>query len=100
MPHPQLWLFDDIPQPAHKSTREETFADYGAFVEKFKAKRTTDDCYTPAPVMEAVERYVRTHYDVDGRPFVRPFYPGGDFQNFDYPEDCVVVDNPPSVYTP
>lgn len=42
MPHPQLWLFDDIPQPAHKSTREETFVNYSAFVEKFKAKHTTD----------------------------------------------------------
>lgn len=30
-----------------------------------------------------------------GRPIVRPFYPGGDYINFDYPADCVVIDNPP-----
>ena len=26
---------------------------------------------------------------------VRPFYPGGDFENFDYPKDAIVIDNPP-----
>ena len=26
---------------------------------------------------------------------VRPFYPGGDFEHFDYPDNCVVIDNPP-----
>lgn len=30
-----------------------------------------------------------------GRTIVRPFWPGGDFENFDYPADCVVIDNPP-----
>lgn len=30
-----------------------------------------------------------------GRTVVRPFWPGGDFENFDYPADCVVIDNPP-----
>lgn len=32
---------------------------------------------------------------MDGRPIVRPFYPGGDYENYEYPENCVVVDNPP-----
>lgn len=27
--------------------RQQTIDDYGAFVEKFKPKKTTDDCYTP-----------------------------------------------------
>ena len=26
---------------------------------------------------------------------VRPFWPGGDFERFDYPDGCCVVDNPP-----
>lgn len=29
------------------SQARESFTDYGGFVEKFKPKRTTDDCYTP-----------------------------------------------------
>lgn len=32
---------------------------------------------------------------LDGVPVVRPFYPGGDYENYDYPEGCVVLDNPP-----
>ena len=35
-------------------TREEKFNDYEGFVEKFKPKKTTDDCYTPPAVYEAV----------------------------------------------
>ena len=34
-------------------TREEKFNDYAGFVEKFKPKKTTDDCYTPPAVYEA-----------------------------------------------
>lgn len=29
--------------------------DYKAFVDKFKPKKTTDDCYTPANIYEAVK---------------------------------------------
>lgn len=28
-------------------SRQLTFEDYDGFVEKFKPKKTTDDCYTP-----------------------------------------------------
>lgn len=31
--------------------RQQTIDDYGAFVEKFKPKKTTDDCYTPPRYM-------------------------------------------------
>ena len=31
------------------SQNQEKFNDYEGFVEKFKPKRTTDDCYTPPP---------------------------------------------------
>ena len=68
---------------------------YEEFVEKFKPKKTTDDCYTPALIYDAVADWVANEYNLDRSDFVRPFYPGGDYENFDYPEGSVVVDNPP-----
>ena len=67
---------------------------YDEFVEKFKPKLTTDDCYTPHVVYEAVADWAANEYEIDKSCFVRPFYPGGDYENFDY---CgkIVVDNPP-----
>ena len=70
--------------------------EYGAFVEKFKPKKTTDDCYTPPNVYEAILGWVRKEYGIgEDVPIVRPFWPGGDYEAYDYPEGCVVVDNPP-----
>ena len=69
--------------------------DYDEFVEKFKPKKTTDDCYTPPLVYDAVLEWARMHLGIGDRPVVRPFWPGGDFEHYDYPEGCVVVDNPP-----
>ena len=69
--------------------------EYQAFVEKFKPKKTTDDCYTPAPVYEAVKVWAVEKYGLEGRPIVRPFYPGGDYQKMTYPDGAVVIDNPP-----
>ena len=37
----------------------ESVTDYGGFVEKFKPKRTADDCYTPPEVYAVVLDYVR-----------------------------------------
>lgn len=71
------------------------FEDYDAFVEKFKPKKTTDDCYTPQCVYDEVVRFVRETADIDGKEIVRPFWPGGDYEHFPYPENCVVIDNPP-----
>lgn len=73
---------------------EET-AEYKAFVEKFKPKKTTDDCYTPENVYEAVRDWAVQEYGLDGREIVRPFWPGGDYERYEYPEGCVVIDNPP-----
>ena len=75
-------------------TTNET-AEYAAFVDKFKPKKTTDDCYTPANVYDAVLRWAAKEYGLEGRKVLRPFYPGGDYANEDYPEGCVVIDNPP-----
>lgn len=68
---------------------------YEAFVGKFKPKKTTDDCYTPPEVYEIVKRWAVKENNWHGRLIVRPFYPGGNYESFDYPPDCVVIDNPP-----
>lgn len=68
---------------------------YEEFVDKFKPKKTTDDCYTPDVIYKAVKDWVIKEMNWGGRTVVRPFWPGGDFENFDYPADCVVIDNPP-----
>lgn len=68
---------------------------YEEFVKKFKEKKTTDDCYTPPEVYEKVKNWAVDHYGLHGREIVRPFYPGGDYEQYDYPENCIVLDNPP-----
>jgi hypothetical protein len=73
----------------------ESTPEYEAFVDKFKLKKTTDDCYTPANVYDAVADYVAKTYNLDREKFVRPFYPGGNYEAEDYPPGCCVVDNPP-----
>ena len=57
-------------------------------------KQTTDECYTPEPVYTAVAQWVREKTGLAG-DFARPFYPGGDYENFDYTSYAAVVDNPP-----
>ena len=79
-----------------KMAAEEDSAEYKAFTEKFKPKKTTDDCFTPPEVYAAVLSWVREEWSIDDAvPIVRPFYPGGDYESYDYPDGCVVVDNPP-----
>ena len=69
---------------------------YEAFVDKFKPKHTTDDCFTPPAVYEAVKSWVIKHYGLpEDVTIIRPFYPGGDYQNESYPDGCLVLDNPP-----
>ena len=69
--------------------------EYKRFVDKFKPKKTTDDCYTPDNVYNAVLDWVVHEYGIDRSKVVRPFWPGGDYERYDYPEGCTVVDNPP-----
>lgn len=94
----QLNLFaDDCGEVHVKRTKKQVFEDYDAFCSKFSssAPKTTDDCYTPQPVYDAVLEWLRSQVNIEGRSIVRPFYPGGDYKNEEYPENCVVVDNPP-----
>ena len=78
----QIELFSDNPE-------------YDAFVAKFKPKKTTDDCYTPEPIYNVVRDWACERYGIDPDKIVRPFYPGGDYENFPYPDGAVVLDNPP-----
>lgn len=97
----QLTLFgDEVVKKARKvkggSHNPIVFYDYDTFVAKFTDKaKTTDDCYTPRDVYDAVVKYVGTIIDLSGKVICRPFYPGGDYENAEYPENGVVIDNPP-----
>ena len=77
------------------SKRKNLFTDHDAFVEKFEAKKTTDDCYTPKAVFDLVLAYVNEKCDLSGKKIIRPFFPGGDFEAIEYQPDHVVIDNPP-----
>ena len=98
--------FDDLFEEEHKATDwfetreryeedEGTDEEYSEFLEKFEPKKTTDDCYTPDNVYDAVANWVADEYGLNRESFVRPFYPGGDYQKYKYKNGCVVVDNPP-----
>ena len=69
--------------------------EYREFVDKFKPKKTTDDCYTPEPVYNTVRDWAIARYGLENRQIIRPFYPGGDYAHASYPDGCVVIDNPP-----
>ena len=60
--------------------------EYNSFLKKFEAKKTTDDCYTPGLVYDAIADWVAAEYKVSRDAFIRPFYPGGDYQKHEYPQ--------------
>ena len=66
---------------------------YDEFVNKFKSKITTDDCYTPPKIYSVVLEWVKKYYGVNER-IIRPFNPNDDYKKYDY-SNAVVVDNPP-----
>ena len=75
---------------------QEHTEEYDAFLDKFKEKHTTDDCFTPPAVYEAVRAWAFSEYGIPkDRTVLRPFYPGGDFESFDYSAGGIVLDNPP-----
>ncbi len=49
----------------------------------------------PPEIYAVVLDYVRERWGVYEADIVRPFWPGGDYEAFEYPEGCTVVDNPP-----
>lgn len=96
----QLFNYEEM-LPAKKlkkrKCRQETLEDYDSFVKKFDLERakTTDDCYTPPAIYEAVLDWLKNKVDLSGKEIMRPFYPGGDYKTELYHSNCVVVDNPP-----
>ena len=68
---------------------------YEEFVEKFKPKKTTDDCFTPPEIYDVVKEYACRRFGIEPEKVVRPFWPGGDYEKFDYSGGKVVIDNPP-----
>ena len=72
-----------------------TGENYEQFIEKFKPKKTTDDCYTPDNIYEVIADWVANEYGLDKKNFVRPFWPGAEYKEYEYKEGQVVVDNPP-----
>ena len=94
----QLSLFGEdetlVPLRVAKQAKTDTYEEFVAKFDK-SAPKTTDDCYTPQGVYDAVLSWLREEVDLGTRPIVRPFYPGGDFERFLYPANCAVVDNPP-----
>jgi hypothetical protein len=78
-----------------KTSNKTLFTDYEGFVDKFKVKKTTDDCYTPKEVMDIIIDYVNEKHPLKDKQIIRPFFPGGDFESIDYPSNAVVIDNPP-----
>ena len=76
-------------------TKDRKFNDYEGFVDKFKSKLTTDDCYTPQEVYDTILDWLKKKANIEGFKIIRPFWPGGDFEKQEYPSDCIVVDNPP-----
>ena len=66
---------------------------YEEFVNKYKLKLTTDDCYTPPKIYSVVLEWVKKYYGVNER-IIRPFNPNDDYKKYDY-SNAVVVDNPP-----
>jgi hypothetical protein len=89
------------PKRTGSSSQSIVFHDYESFLAKFNENpKTTDDCFTPRDVFEAVVAWVGTQIDMTDKVVLRPFFPGGDYVNAVYPENGVVIDNPPfSIFT-
>lgn len=46
-------------------TSEENTEEYKKFVDKFKPKKTTDDCFTPVKIYEAVKEWAIKEYGIN-----------------------------------
>lgn len=88
-------LFPEEKKAAKIIRRRRPETTYEEFIKKFEPKKTTDDCYTPQYVYDAVIEWLSKRVDLTGKEIVRPFWPGGDYENYNYPDNAVVIDNPP-----
>lgn len=98
----QYCLFDP-PEVTELPVMDATVGDFkqNMFVQKFRPKTTTDDCYTPPAVYDAVKNWVNENLlDLTGWLILRPFRLGGDYLRENYPDGSAVIDNPPfSIYS-
>ena len=78
-----------------KKRQPTLFDDYEGFTKKFEVKKTTDDCYTPIEVYNAIIDFVSSKVDLTNKRIVRPFYPGGDYELIEYKDNDIIIDNPP-----
>lgn len=67
---------------------------YLQWLEKFKVKKTTDECFTPPDVYDVVRKWAVAEYDLSEWHIMRPFYPNNDYKLECY-SNAVVIDNPP-----
>lgn len=99
MAEKQLSLFKDEPQDIKvekAKSKAEIYTDYESFISKFKdTPKTTDDCYTPQNIYEAVADFVQRRAETPFSRVLRPFYPDGDYEKASYPDGYAVIDNPP-----
>ena len=95
--NPSNGMQDQMENGGLSSEGREGAEGYDEFVDKFKEKLTTDDCYTPPVVYDIVRKFVDEKVaPLKDRKVIRPFFPGGNFEDLkQYPKDCVVLDNPP-----
>lgn len=77
------------------NTKIKSPEEFAEWLAKFEVPHTTDECFTPPAVYSAVCEWIEKEYGVSRERFVRPFYPGGDFQSEIYAPEDIVVDNPP-----
>lgn len=68
--------------------------EYLQWLEKFKVKKTTDECYTPFEVYDVVRKWAVAEYGLQEWRIMRPFYPDNDYKQENY-SNAVVIDNPP-----
>lgn len=54
-----------------------------------------DECYTSPEVYDTVLNYAIERYHLQGKHIVRPFVPSGNYQQYVYDKNDVVIDNPP-----
>ncbi len=91
------------PSKSKGKARQQVLTDYEAFINKFKPRHTTDECYTPEYIYTALLGWLQDEGHITpATPIIRPFYPEGDYTRLDqYTPGAIVVDNPPfSIITP
>ena len=56
------------------------------------AGKASDECYTPPLIYEAVKDWACQEYNIAPETIVRPFFPDGDYEHYNYPKNCTVLD--------